>query len=90
MIHCSRGPWIRTFHPLPHMRSYIHSNHCQNNFSFVFKTFMENESYPLMPVKYHLYLGAIMSEKWVRFCSTVTTKSINMLVAYFSWHFNEA
>ena len=37
MMHSRRGPQIRTFCPLPHMRSYIHNNHCQNNFTFAFK-----------------------------------------------------
>ena len=26
------GPWVRTFRPLPHMRSYIPNNHCQSIF----------------------------------------------------------
>ena len=44
MIHCRRGPWIRTFRPLPHMRSYIPNNYCQNIFPLLLKHSWKNHS----------------------------------------------
>ena len=43
MIHCRGGPWMRAFRPLSHMRK----NHCQINFYFAFKTFMEKVTQPI-------------------------------------------